>query len=434
MRWCAVSAVLVLALLPTPAPAHAQQVTIDVSASHAMYRILLSLKDGASKDEASRMLDSVLATRAYRTMFRHYNRSWRPDHLPEAVFKRMILSLRFPAEYSVGENQRADAMLPGWRRFYGDLALYAANLKQLDQTDLRTLITQGVHYAQTWLPPEWRIPDFYLPILPHGGSRAFTIDTAQGYDFLQLARDSAGVILWSELVSTIAHESHHLGVKARSPGVMSLADSVAFEFVSIFMAEGTATKFVNDFPGGCVPRIDGTRRDPAYTPQVAEWWQRYTAKEAELFDRLVKTFEGARAGTLSRDSLEAELAGYWLDGYVSPVYFVGAELFGAIYHGYGKSGAFAAMRDPAKLLPMYRGAIKRRPDLLGGCYVIPDSTARHAEALGSLSSLAPLERRVRGLASVFTCSKMRSAARDALADCSASIVRTIRSMSSPHSS
>lgn len=373
---------LSFSLLCLSRPAGAQSPVVDVSASHAMYRILVSMKDGAPRADVSRALDSVLATRPFRTMFRHYNRSWRPDHLPPDVFKRMILSLRYPETYAVGENQRADQMLPRWRESYENLARYAANLRQLDQTDLKALIDSGVRHAQAWLPPEWRIPDFYLPVLPHGGSRAFTIDTAQGYDFLQLTRDSSGQILWDELVSTIAHESHHLGVTTVYPGEMSRSDSVAFEFLALFLAEGTATKFVNNHPGGCVPSLDPARPDPAYMPAVREWWERYSVKESELFSRLVTTFDQAYAGTLTQDSMAVQRGTYWLDGFVSPIYFVGAELYGAIYHAFGKEGVFAAMRDLTNLLPMYNEAIKKRPDLLGRCYVIPDSSVRHAGAIG----------------------------------------------------
>jgi hypothetical protein len=65
------------------------------------------------------------------------------------------------------------------------------------------------------------------------------------------------------------------------------------------------------------------------------------------------------------------------------VYFVGAELFGAIYHAHGKEGAFTAIRDPRKIFLLYNDAIKKRADILGGCYVIPDSSVQHALAIGT---------------------------------------------------
>ncbi len=365
-------------------PVAARNVEMDVSSCSRMFQILTAMKGGATEARVSAMLDSVLQTKAYQTMFLHYNRSWRPNHLPVSVFKRMILSLRFNGAYRAGENQRADQMLVFWRKFYDDPDLYRRNLEQLAGTDLGRLVNDGVRYAQSWLPPGWQIPDFYVPIHPDGGSRAFTIGNAQGYDFFQLPRDSSGTILWRDLVVTISHESHHLGQMGRMPGPMSAADSVAYQFVTMFVGEGTATKFIDDVPGGCVPVVDSSRQDPRFgDSEVGKWWRKYTEEGPELFARMTAAFDSAYAGRLSQEDLRLEMGQYWLQGYVSPVYYIGADLFGAVYHGYGKEGAFAAMRDPRQLFRLYDEALKRRPELLGDCYVIPDSTVRHALAIGA---------------------------------------------------
>jgi Putative zinc dependent peptidase (DUF5700) len=381
MRLGRLYGLLFVSLLCIAPELSAQRADVDVSAVHDVYRILDTMRSGAAEEEVSRALDTVFATRAYQTMFHHYNRSWRPHELPPAVFKRMILSLRFPAAYAAGENRRADQMLPVWRRFYTNLPLYRANIGQLDSMDVQALVDGAAHEARQWLPADWPVPSFYLPVIPSGGSPAFSIDTAEGYDFFQLPRDSSGAILWGDVRSTIAHETHHLAVRAVEPTVSSVRDSVALEFLAAFMAEGTAVKLVNDYPGGCVPRIDATRWDPVYNPEVAQWWTRYTADEPALFHHVAATFDSAYAGTLTRDQLQAELGSYWLAGFISPIYFVGAELYGAIYQADGKDSVFAAMRDARHVLPMYDAAIRKRPQMLGGCVVFPDSTMRHARAI-----------------------------------------------------
>jgi len=377
-------AILALGLVLVEArPAQARHVEVDVSACRGVFRVFEAMHAGADSVHVRAMLDTLLATPPYRTMFAHYNRSWRPNHLPPDVFARMILSLRFPAAYHAGENGRADQMLPHWRTYYDDLDLYRRNLRQLDALDLRALIDRGVDAAQAWLPPGWTIPDFYLPIHPNGGSTAFSIGNAQGYDFFQLPRDSTGDIRWRDLVTTISHESHHLGQHGTEPGPMSLADSVAFEFVAMFTGEGTAVKFVNDYPGGAVPRVDPSRQDPAFAgSEVARWWQRWSDQEPALFARLFATFDSAYAGQLSREDLRVEQGAFWLAGYTSPVYFVGAELYGAVWFGGGKPALFAAMKDPRELFRLYDRALAARHDVLGGCVAIPDSTAAHAHAIG----------------------------------------------------
>ncbi len=228
-------------LLALPAPARAQHVEVDVSACRRMVDVLAAMKAGAPRGRVTAMLDSVLASRPYQVMVRHYNRSWRPNHLPPPVFERMILSLGFPDAYTPGENQRADQLLRVWRPAYERLDLYQRNLRELDAIDLQALVQSGVKRARGWLPPEWSIPDFYVTVHPNGGSNAFAIDRAQGYDFFQLPRDSTGRIRWNDLVTTISHESHHLGIATALPPGLSPADSVAFAFLALFIGEGTAS-------------------------------------------------------------------------------------------------------------------------------------------------------------------------------------------------
>jgi hypothetical protein len=146
-----------------------------------------------------------------------------------------------------------------------------------------------------------------------------------------------------------------------------------------------------DHPHDGIRGMDTTRRDPAYRPSVAEWWLRYTAEEPELFRRFVATFERARSGTMSRDSLQAEIGQYWLAGYVFSRLFrrrraIRSDLSSSRWRiitgrTYGMDGAFTAMRDPRELLLMYAKAVKARPTSLQHCFVLPDSIGAHARAL-----------------------------------------------------
>ena len=363
------------------ATAIAQKVEVDISVCYEIADVLTAMKNGSLKEDVSAMLDSVFLTRAYKTMFKHYNRPFRPNHLPESVFKRMILNLQFPGSYTAGENQRADQMSEIWTTFYRDLDLYQRNLQQLRYLDLTVLINEGVRYAQNWLPRGWSIPDFYFLILPNGGSDAFTIDGAQGYDFFQLPRDSSGNINGAELVGTIAHESHHLGMKGSFPASMTKSDSFAYQFLTLFVAEGAATKFVDNAPGGHVPVVNGAR-EHEFTEPVGHLWRTYTADAAGIFDRMVTTFEKAYSGAFTNADINAEIRGYWLTGLKGRAYFVGSELLGAIYHAFGKEQLFATMKDPRQMFDLYTKAIQNKPEQLGQCIAIPDSTVQHALAIG----------------------------------------------------
>ncbi len=75
--------------------AFCQNVKTDISACRSILLIFEQLKSNLPKQIVESTIDSVLQTKPYRVMFQHYNRDWRPNHLPENVFKRMILSLKF---------------------------------------------------------------------------------------------------------------------------------------------------------------------------------------------------------------------------------------------------------------------------------------------------------------------------------------------------
>lgn len=380
-------AFIAIGLRPMP-PGHSEKnssdkIELDLSGCYSMLEVLTEMKNGKPENEISKKLDAVLDTKPFQAMFKHYNRSWRPTHLPVAIFKQMIMSLRFKNIYTKGENDRADAMLPYWIKFYENIALFSENLNQLKKADIITKTAAAADFAKSWLPPGWDIRDAYLPIIPNGGSKAFAIDSILGYDFFQLPLDSSGNIKINDLLITISHELHHLGQKTTMPQtIKKSSDSAAYTFLSVFVGEGTATKFINNYPGGLVPVADASRDSAFDNAEIRKWWQQYTLEEPALFLRLVSTFEKVYAGSLSGPELQTEISKFWLKGFISPVYFVGSELFGAIYQAYGKEGVFEAMKDFRKLFLLYNNAIKAKPGILGRCYALPDSTIRHAGTIG----------------------------------------------------
>jgi len=359
----------------------AQEVEVDISACRGMYAVLRTMHDGAAKGEVSGMLDTLLDTRPYQVMFQHYNRSWRPNHLPKPVFKRMILSLRFPGEYSAGENERADAMRTLFTKYYSDLSAYESQLRQLETADLGKLINDGVRFAQSWLPSEWKIPNFYFVVIPNGGSPAFTIDGVQGYDFFQLAQGQPGQVDLNWLVGTVAHESHHLGIRLDPPGGLSPAEAMAFRVVILTIPEGTATYFISGSPPGRAPAFPDARFHVT-TPEVTKVWDEWVTQEEDLVQHQAALLDRAMAGSLTEDAFNTELRDYWLNGATGRAYVLGSEMFGAIYAAFGKAGALSVMQDPRQLFQMYNQALDAKPDLLKRCVRIPDKTVRQALTIG----------------------------------------------------
>jgi hypothetical protein len=363
-------------------PIAAQEIEVDISACRAMFEIVKAMREGAPRGHIEERLDALLETRPYRVMFAHYNRSWRPDHLPQPVFRRMILSLRFEGAYAAGENARANAMRVHWKRYYDDPALFEKRLLQLESVPLRKLINDGVRYAQSWLPAEWRIPGFYFPVIPNGGSPAFSVGDSQGYDFFQLPEDASGRIDIHTLVGTIAHESHHLGVQTAEPDSLTPSEAMAFRVVNLAVAEGAATKFVSGSPAGCVPAIAEVRFN-TFTPELTKSWKAHVANEAELVQHQVALLDRALAGDLSEEELNTDLREYWLNGAIGRAYVIGSEMFGAIYVAFGKEKVFSAMKDPRRLFSLYNAALDAKPDVLAGCVRVPDRAVKQALAIGT---------------------------------------------------
>jgi hypothetical protein len=334
------------------------------------------------------MLDTLLETRPYQVMFKHYNRSWRPNHLPKPVFKRMILSLQFEEEYSHGENERADAMRARWTKYYPNLLLYETQLRQLEATDLHKSINDGVRYAQGWLPAEWKIPNFYFAVIPNAGSSAFAIDGAQGYDFFQLSQAGTGEIDLNWLVGTVSHESHHLGMRSTTPSGLSPADAMAYQVLALCVAEGMATYFISGPPPGRAPALPEARFH-VFTPDLAKVWTDRVAREEEMVQRQTALLDKALAGELTQNEFDTELRDYWLNGVVGRAYVLGSEMFGAIYTAFGKEAMFSAIEDPRRLFELYDAALDAKPEALKRCVRIPDRAVKQALAIGGRETARP---------------------------------------------
>ena len=360
----------------------AQEVEVDISACRGMSEVLKAMHGGAKREDVSSLLDTLLDTRPYKMMFKHYNRSWRPNHLPKPVFKRMILSLRFQEVYTTGENARADTMLKRWKEFYDDAPRYEERLRVLEAVDLQKLVAEGIHYAQGWLPSGWKIPGFYLPVIPNGGSPAFAIEGTQGFDLLQIPLGASGGIDLEWLVGTISHESNHLGMRSTMPEPLNKNERVAYKVVSFCVAEGVATEFISGPPPGLVPSIPGARFH-IFDADLTKAWEERVANEPEMVNHLATLLDKAVSGALTEEGFDAELRDYWLTGQIGRAYVLGSEIFGAIFTAFGKEGVFTAMKDPRQMYRLYNSALEAKPEVLKRCIRIPEKAVQQAMAIGN---------------------------------------------------
>ena len=358
-----------------------KNVKIEFSACYAIMDLLENMQSGKSFNEVSQQLDKILNTESYQVMFKHYNRDWRPNHLPKDVFKRMILSLEYSDQYNIGENNRADQMIKKWRHYYADLSLFNKELDLMEKYKLNKMIPDAIKQAKSWLPNEMKIPDFNFYIFPHGGSNGFIIGNSTAYDLFQLDEN---IISFQ---STIAHESHHMGLSIPSIKTNTEPEEIALAYLSMLVGEGTATKFLSNAPGGIVPAISDNSETSFYKTDIIKLWSEHTKSEEEIFLHFFDVFKKAFEGKLSEDDYKKDLRNYWLDGLTGRLYFIGSEIFGAIYYGFGKEGCFEAMRDPRKIFSLYNQAIEKKSEL-SACPRVPESLIEMALSIGKNKDLA----------------------------------------------
>jgi hypothetical protein len=339
------------------AQAFGQKVEVDISACQSMSYLLQTMKTDVSRERAVSLLDSILQSKPYQIMFKHYNRAWRPNHLPLEVFKRMILSLKYPEAYQKGENQRADQMLLFWQGAWQDLASFQKSVQIILAFDLKSAIQKGVIEAQKWLPEKMKIPDFYFFVHPNGGSTAFAIEDNQGYDFFQLDKDSLGNLDVASLVETVAHESHHLGLDIKQPSFKTKEDSLAFRFLLTFVAEGSASKLVDNLPGGLFAQVNANSAAKNFPADIAAIWQTYTRQEKTIFKEFERDFQKIYQKKYNLDSIQKRIQTYWLNGKKGRAYFLGSELYGAVYQAFGKAKTLEMIEKPHLLLKTYNRAV-----------------------------------------------------------------------------
>lgn len=94
------------------------------------------------------------------------------------------------------------------------------------------------------------------------------------------------------------------------------------------------------------------------------------------------TFEHAFTGEITGEQLNKEFRSYRITGKIGRNYFLGSEIFGAIYHGLGRDACFEAMRDPRRMLPLYNKALEKNTQLLNKCVRVPDSIIAMSLAIG----------------------------------------------------
>ncbi len=329
-----------------------------------MISILERLRDEPADQALKSDLERVLAGASYTAMFGHYNRSWRPDHLPPPAFATMVLNAGM--EDWESDNGRVSSMLPHWRAALRSLEQLSQDVSAIERLVAEGMVGEAIAQAEEWLPEGQAISLAEVHFYLDGGSFPWAKAGRIGVDILQLPKQADGVTI--DLVALqplLAHEFHHIGISALwselDTDSLSKEQQAALQFLMFVVSEGSAIKLVNNAPGGRAPALS-QRPTPDFGEAHQADWVVYRAEEAEIFAAADRLLTGLLAGEISADEMNAEIRTYWLPGPPRSLgrnYYLGAELLGAIHQVSGVESVFQLLGQPGCLIAEYNEAAER---------------------------------------------------------------------------
>jgi len=359
--------------------AFGQSVKVSTSANQELLDLLKYMKNKAIESQVSKKVDKLLSHKDYSVMFSFYKNN-SAESLTKTEFKNMIMSLSWPKYYQKGRNRTIDRMLPMWQRVYNNLSHLQQKINKLKRIGLLGLIKRSVSKANKWLPPGMKAKTFRFLILADGLSPAYKMGNYQVYDIFQIPIDRKGDIDKKLFGEIIAHESHHSGIADRYKKY-SGKEYLLTQFLSIFVIEGSATKFVNNVYGKYVEQLD--KRKKIYYFQaipglnLERAWRSMFSEEDYMFNRFFSTIRKIMDGSYKANDIKNELRNYWMATGSSRYYLLGSEMMGAVYFGYGKNGCFEVMKDYNKLISLYGKSVNKNRYKLKNCPKVPEDIMKY---------------------------------------------------------
>jgi len=221
------------------------------------------------------------------------------------------------------------------------------------------MLAEATELVKRGLPDDFQIGTIDIIFtIGIGGSVGYVYDGAFHLDFLALTKMNIG-----ELVSILAHESHHVAT-------MEYADSYQKDFspeewfIHFFTGEGLAVKFCNNG--------SGIFTKPIYTNRPPnEGLDKFTMEYLNgKFDEALATFNATLTaihnGEMTKDDVWKHLMEYWFNFHTteqqpdeppklqhSLAYSFGNDFYGIIYDTYGKEVLFDCVRHPLKAVEYF---------------------------------------------------------------------------------
>lgn len=314
----------------------------------------LELAAGGADDQTLRehFFDRVAPTQGCQAIVRHWARFRDWD---EEIFYELILKAlgRIATDEPLRDEGGNPTLLGRARRLWtaalADPAALRRDLEALRAADLRQT---ALERARRYLPDDADVTNSFHVVL-FGGSTAFSVGDANGFDLLQLAKKPDGTLDVERVVATFAHEMHHSGFAHASEVHMAeVRDKDRLTLVGVLAAEGMATWFLT--PPFAHLEQYRTSSDPGERELAADW-DRHLADLPRLYRLAEEDLRRGLAGELPPEELRSR----WLSGMTGAAYVLGADLCRTIEEELGVEAVKPIVRDYRRLLAVYNRAARQ---------------------------------------------------------------------------
>lgn len=340
-----------LALSAAQAIASDQQVEFNFDMIERGIEWLDLISSGASEESIEAFYrENIVPTPGCQAIILHWSRFRKWDD--QELFNFIMTALdKIPSTESEN-NEDGSLSFFGmrrklWRQAINGLEQMRRDLAALKQADLQ----KSISIAESFLP-EQTLLDARFSFVLFGHSTAFSVGRENGFDFLQLPRDSLGQLDLDQIIKTIAHELHHAGfMTAHSPAMRGVKNRERLQLLGILAAEGMPTYYIDQM-NRVLDEYQGS--DDTVKNKVAEDWIRHSARIDELFHKAEEDLRANLVGELE----PADLMSRWMAGYKGPAYVLGAKMIETIDRHLGRGTAISIASDYRKLVKLYNQAVR----------------------------------------------------------------------------
>lgn len=313
-------------------------------------------------------LDKVLELDAYSFEFSRYG-----DRITKEEFTRYFLSLPHLREDEVvnmGLKMHHDCYL----HLFAHLDLYADKARELGRLLTDDIFKQQIQIAKQGLPDDLELPSLKFVFgIGVGPSFGYVHGNGMHFDLLSMVINKKSP---QELLSTLAHEVHHVGIGLIGSGLDIEHMSLEQKFYLTFAGEGLAVKYCNNAEGVLSRAI---HPGPKNIGLDAFSWDYLNADFEPTMQRFRDTVRQISDGTISSEEvLDKQLEDYWFNPRTAEhapdevpkllqmrIYSLGNEIWGLIHDCFGKDVVFDTFRHPEKFPEVFNHALKLigRPEL-----------------------------------------------------------------------